>query len=155
MNPTVHRLSRVLLAPALLLGAVALAACARMPLSIEATIPDAARGEYLATRVGMCHDCHTPRGAQGEFLREKWLHGSVLPFAPTVAMPWTPAAPMIAGLPTLTDAQAVSFLTTGELPGGRKPRPPMPEFRFNGRDAADLVAYLRGLAPTTTKTASR
>lgn len=124
---------------------VALTACARQTSNLRQ--PDPAYGRYLVEHVGMCQDCHSPRNDKGEFQRAQWLHGATLPFQPTVPMPWAPAAPPIAGLPSLTDAEAVHFLTKGELPGGRRPRPPMPEFRFDARDAADVVAYLRSLRP--------
>lgn len=132
------------------LSVLALVAACSSPNS-GARQPDPAYGRYLVEHVGMCHDCHSPRNAKGEFLREQWLAGAPLPFQPTVEMPWAPVAPPIAGLPSLSDEQAVHFLTAGELPGGRKPRPPMPEFRFDGRDAHDVVAYLRSLRPKVAK----
>src|SRR5690606_8785616 len=64
------------------------------------------RGNYLVNNVGMCADCHTPRNERGEFLMQLWLEGSALPFQPTVPMPWSPAAPPIAGLRSMTDEQA-------------------------------------------------
>jgi mono/diheme cytochrome c family protein len=109
--------------------------------------PDLARGEYLVTKVGMCQDCHTQRGEGGAFRMDRWLHGTSLPFAPTVPMPvWAAAAPRIAGLPGYTDEAAVRFLTTGVTPAGTHARPPMPEFRFDVQDARDVVAYLRSLS---------
>lgn len=104
------------------------------------------RGRYLVENVGLCSDCHTPHNEKGQLVRERLLLGSVLPFAPTVPMPWSPAAPPIAGLPTMTEAQAVVFLQTGQRPDGSRPRPPMPEFRFDGADAAAVAAYLKSLA---------
>lgn len=107
--------------------------------------PAIVRGRYLVERVGLCADCHSPRNEKGEFLPALWLKGAALPFQPTVPMPWSPAAPPIAGLPSMTDAQALDFLQTGKRPDGSVPRPPMPEFRFNREDAAAVVAYLRSL----------
>ena len=53
-----------------------------------------------------------------------------------------PAA--LAGLPTLPDdADALRFLTTGALPGGRQLLPPMPQYRFDAGDARAVLAYLR------------
>lgn len=103
------------------------------------------RGRYLVENVGMCADCHSPRTQQGEFDRSRWLAGAALPFAPTVPMPWSPAAPPIAGLPSMNDHDAGKFLQTGQRPDGSKPRPPMPEFRFNAEDAQAIVTYLRSL----------
>lgn len=111
--------------------------------------PDLERGRYLVEHVGLCSDCHSPRDEKGQFVADRWLKGSAIPFQPTVPMPWAPASPQIAGLPSLTDEQAVHFLCTGELPGGRLPRPPMPPYRFSAEDARSVVAYLRApMAPT-------
>ncbi|HVT74137.1 MAG TPA: c-type cytochrome [Lacunisphaera sp.] len=107
-----------------------------------------ARGEYLVKRVGLCSDCHAPRNERGEFIPAQWLQGAALPFAPTVPMPaWANAAPGIAGLPTMTNDQAVTFLQTGVRPDGSRPRPPMPEFRLDEADARAVVAYLKSLQP--------
>lgn len=105
-----------------------------------------ARGKYLVENVGLCADCHTPRGERGEFDRARWLQGSRLDFKPTVPMPaWAEASLPIAGLPTLSEADAVQLLETGATHGGRRPRPPMPEFRFTREDAEAVVAYLKSL----------
>lgn len=101
------------------------------------------RGRYLVENVGMCADCHSPRNEKGEYLRELWLMGSPLPFQPMIPMPWSAAAPSIAGLPTMTNAQAIKFLTTGQRPDGSRARPPMPEFRLTPEDAHAVVAYLK------------
>jgi Cytochrome c. len=101
------------------------------------------RGRYLVNSVGLCADCHTPRNERGEFVQELWLEGAPLGFAPTVPMPWAPAAPPIAGLKAMTDEQAKTFLMTGVRPNGTKPLPPMPEYRFSEPDAEAVVAYLR------------
>lgn len=105
-----------------------------------------ARGQYLVDQVGMCADCHSPRNEKGEFDRARWLLGAPLAFQPTVPMPWSPAAPPIAGLPSMTESQAVAFLQTGKRPDGSTPRPPMPEYRFNAADATAVAAYLKSLA---------
>ncbi len=131
------------LLPAVAAAATLLATACGGPAPTAATSADATRGRYLVERASLCTDCHSPRDEQGRFVADRWLMGSALPFAATVPMPWAPAAPPIAGLPGLTDDQAITFLQTGELPGGRKLRPPMPEWRFDERDARDIVAYLR------------
>lgn len=105
------------------------------------------RGKYLVERVGMCADCHSPRNEKGQFVSEQWLLGAPLGFAPTVPMPaWAPVAPPIAGLDSMTDAEAVGFFTSGARPDGSHARPPMPEYRFDQADAEALVAYLKSLA---------
>jgi mono/diheme cytochrome c family protein len=114
------------------------------------------RGRYLVERVGMCGDCHSEHDQQGKPVEGKQLMGAVLPFKPTVPMPWADKSPAIAGLPNWTDAQAVSFLMTGKLDGA-SPRPPMPGYRFNQADARAIVAYLRslGTAASSPKKGSR
>jgi mono/diheme cytochrome c family protein len=103
------------------------------------------RGRYLVEGIGLCADCHTPRTEKGEYDRARWLQGSPLPFKPTVEMPWVPAAPPIAGLPTMTEAEGIKFLRTGLRPDGTRPLPPMPEFRLNGEDARAITTYLKAL----------
>jgi hypothetical protein len=105
-------------------------------------------GRYLVQQVGMCNDCHTPFDEKGP-VAGKELQGTVLPFKPTVPMPaWAPSSPAIAGLPQFPDdASAVTFFTTGKDASGKNPRPPMPGYRFNKKDASAIVAYLRSLAP--------
>lgn len=121
--------------------------------SQEAAVNDLAersrieRGRYIVHQVGMCIDCHSPRGPQGEFIESKHLTGSELGFKPTVPMPWMPVAPRLAGLPAgFTFEDTVHFLMTGERPNGRPgPLPPMPPYRFERPDAEAVSAYLRSL----------
>lgn len=140
--------------PSLILAVATLGALLTLAFNVRATEPATAaseqgllveRGSYLVNNVGLCADCHSPRNERGEFIRELWLQGATLPMQPTVPMPWAPAAPPIAGLRSMTDEQAVTFLTTGVRPNGTKPLPPMPEFRFSEPDAKAVVAYLRTL----------
>ena len=131
----------------LVLGVVAPLALASSPAPSSASAdPVLARGRYLVERVGMCADCHSPRDQKGQFIRGQELAGSALGFAPTVPMPWSPAAPPIAGLPSMTDAQAISFFQDGKRPNGTTPLPPMPEFRFDAADATAVTVYLKSLA---------
>lgn len=104
-----------------------------------------ARGKYLVTQVGMCVDCHSPRDQKGQLIEEKALQGAPIMFNPAVEMPWAGTAPPIAGMDGWTDAQAVKFLTTGVDKDGKRPRPPMPPYRFSRSDAAAVLAYLRSL----------
>ena len=114
---------------------------------------NAVRGKYLATQTGLCQDCHSARDEKGQYLQEKWLQGAPIMFTPSIEIPWAGTAPPIAGLEGWTDQQAITFLTTGVDKDGKRPRPPMPEYRFNRTDAADVVAYLRSLkqGPATEK----
>lgn len=104
------------------------------------------RGAYLVERVGLCADCHSPRNERGQSIAGAHLGGAPIGFAPTVPLPvWAPVAPPLAGLPTMTDAQALTFLTTGRKPDGTTPRPPMPDYRFSDEDARAVLAYLRAV----------
>jgi mono/diheme cytochrome c family protein len=141
MKTTTQSTTRVFAWLLLLAAAPALraAAPADRPALIE-------RGRYIVERVGLCSDCHTPHNEKGELVRAQLLLGAALPFKPTVPMPWSPVAPPIAGLPSMTEAQGIAFLQTGKRPDGSQPRPPMPEFRLNEADASAVVAYLKSLA---------
>lgn len=135
-------MKRILLS-SMLIAVVALA------WSCAASDPQArklARGKYLVENVAGCVDCHSPRNAKGEFDQARSLQGSPLFFAPTVPMPaWAGAAPWIAGLPNISDADAISLLETGKTTTGAMKRPPMPLFRFSHEDAEAVVAYLKSL----------
>jgi hypothetical protein len=79
-------------------------------------------------------------------LSEEWA-GAPIDFTSSLPMPWAEMAPPIAGLPTMTDQQAVRYLMTGDKPDGTQSRPPMPEYRLTREDAMAVVAYLKSLAP--------
>ena len=114
----------------------------------EAAKTQLERGRYLVQQVGICGDCHMPRDDKGQPVEEKTLQGARIMFKPTVPIPnWGEFAPPIAGLPGFTDTQAITFLTTGKNVSGNFGVPPMPPYRFNNKDAAAVVAYLRSLAP--------
>jgi len=135
--------SRLLLIAGLLLASVGLRAETPAASGSDALI---ARGRYLVEGVGLCADCHTPRNEKGEFVTAQWLRGAMIGFTPAMPMPvWAPVAPPIAGLPSMTDEQAVHFLMEGKRPDGSQPRPPMPPYRLNAEDARAMVAYLKSL----------
>ena len=105
-----------------------------------------ARGEYLVKGIGQCGDCHSPMNEKGEYIQDKWLQGTKLPFAPTVPMPmWADTSKNIAGLPGWTHENAIRFLMTGLGPSGQPARPPMPQYHMNKADAEAVVAYLESL----------
>jgi hypothetical protein len=105
-----------------------------------------AHGQYLVKGVAGCPDCHTPMNEKGEFIQDKWLQGTKLPFAPTVPMPvWADTSTNIAGLPGWNHEAAVKLLMTGMGPSGQPPRPPMPQYHMNKTDAESVVAYLESL----------
>ena len=107
------------------------------------------RGKYLVENIGMCADCHSPRNERGEFIAEAHLGGAALGFAPLMPMPvWAPVAPPIAGLPTMTDEQAVAFFMSAQRPDGSVPRPPMPAYHLSKDDAVAITTYLKSLSPS-------
>lgn len=132
----------VLSAPSIL-GAQGGAQPAR-PAGVAASAGAVARGEYLATKVAMCVQCHSGRDQRGELIESEKFKGGPVP----VQSPWPNKkfayqAPNLAGLPGLTDEQVVMLLTTGQAPGRRAPNPPMPPFRLEKADAEAIVAFLR------------
>lgn len=107
--------------------------------------PLVARGRYLTNQASLCIDCHTPHGPQGQPLMDQHLHGSPIPFKPTIDMPWAEVAPRIAGLVVFNEAHVRTLLTTGKRPDGSSPRPPMPPYRLEAADADAIIAYLKTL----------
>ena len=104
----------------------------------------AARGEYLATRVAMCVQCHSGRDSHGEIIEGQKFRGGAIPFdSPYPGKEFASQAPNLAGLTGLTDDQVVTLLMTGVAPGRRAPRAPMPPFRMERSDAESIVAFLR------------
>lgn len=133
---------------------LALAATARpaaAPAPQAKTAPAAAsasvaRGEYLANKVAMCVQCHSPRDAKGTILPSERFRGGAIPFkSPWPDSEWAYHAPTLAGLPGFTDEQIVALLTEGRATGRSVPRSPMPPFRMSAEDAAAIAAYLRSL----------
>lgn len=106
-----------------------------------------ARGDYLVNRAGKCGDCHTPMDRTGQPIEAQKLQGAPLPFKPSVPIPgWAGMSMPIAGLPTMaSDADAISFFTTGKHLDGHMAAPPMPQYRFNRQDAEAIIAYLKSL----------
>ena len=64
----------------------------------------------------------------------------------TISIDWPIQIPRIAGLPGYDDEAAMRLLTQGAIRwDGKQLRAPMPRFRMNPQDAADVIAYLRSL----------
>lgn len=122
---------------------------AAAPLQARATTQSApsaivARGEYLANRVAMCVQCHSPRDASGAIRMSEKFRGGAIPFkSPWPDSEWAYQAPSLAGLPGFTDEQIVALLSQGRATGRPTPRSPMPAFRMSPEDAAAIAAYLR------------
>ena len=104
------------------------------------------RGRYIVENIAICSQCHTPRDAQGNLERSKWLQGASLWLQPSRPQPnWPLQAPRIGGNPPGTDDEMVRLLTTGLWKDGNYLRPPMPQFRMSKEDAEAVVAYLKSI----------
>jgi mono/diheme cytochrome c family protein len=126
---------------------VIVAAVAGWTAAVSAAEDPLARGRYLVEGVGLCGDCHTPRGERGAPDESRRLQGTRLGFQPIGAMPdWAGDAPPLAGgRAGWTRAQMVEFLSTGVGPSGKPARPPMPPYRLDRADAEAVAAYLESL----------
>ncbi|MEX0937314.1 MAG: c-type cytochrome [Pirellulales bacterium] len=105
------------------------------------------RGRYIVHNVAMCIYCHSPRQPDGTLDRQRLLTGAPMPVSsPFPAQEWAFRAPALAGLPGgWSEAEFVTFLSTGERPGGHPIRPPMPPFQMTQQDAEAVAAYLKSL----------
>jgi mono/diheme cytochrome c family protein len=113
---------------------------------VGAQTTSVARGKYIVNDVAMCPTCHSPASVGSE--ESRVLAGGPVPFRPTVPTDdWAETAPRLAGSPPGTNEEIVRLLMTGISRTGRRPRPPMPQFRMTRADAQSVVAYLRSLQP--------
>jgi mono/diheme cytochrome c family protein len=107
---------------------------------------DVKRGKYLVEEVAKCTECHTPRDAQGQLDRSRWLQGApvwITPVHPNSS--WAENAPALAGFPSFSAADAVNILEKGVGPRGEAIRPPMHIYHLSHEDALAIVAYLRSV----------
>ena len=110
------------------------------------TLPrgNAEHGRYIVEHVAMCVECHSGRDSRGAILESERYLGAPIPFAPPWPNDWAMRAPRNRGLPGYTDEEALRLLTQGAIGRhGEHLRPPMPRFRMNAQDAADVIAYMR------------
>ena len=105
------------------------------------------RGQYIVEHVALCVECHTPRDENGSLKVGEYLKVAPIPVnsPPYPQMKWALKAPAIAGLPGYTEEQSIRLLMDGLTRDGRRPDPPMPQFRLNRADAEAVVAYLKSL----------
>jgi cytochrome c len=109
-----------------------------------------ARGKYLAEEVARCQECHTPKAADGQFDREKWMKGAVLNVQPIEPVKgWHKTSPDLTRPGRLWqkwgEQALVNFLKTGNGPNGKPADPPMPTYKMNQADAEAVVEYLKSL----------
>jgi mono/diheme cytochrome c family protein len=108
------------------------------------------RGKYLLEEVGKCQVCHTPKQADGQLDKTKWLKGAVLDFQPMQPVKdWHKTSPDLTPAGRLWEKWGekglVGFLTTGKGPTGHAADPPMPTYTLKAEDAEAMVAYLKSL----------
>lgn len=107
------------------------------------------RGAYLATALGHCGECHTPRNLGFGLKQSKHLSGEVIQgwFAANI----TPDEQT--GIGRWSDAQLSQYLATGHAPGRSSASGPMAEavehsLQFlTPEDNQALVNYLRNIEP--------
>ena len=132
--------------------------------------PQVMRGRYLVT-LGVCHDCHTPKGPDGRPRLERLLSGhpegapsapvvkdaiTVVPTATAFTGPWGTAfarnltPDRETGLGKWTEAYFIKVLRTGIRGNGEPLRPLMPwEWyrQLTDDDLKAIFAYLRTIPP--------
>ena len=105
-----------------------------------------ARGAYIVEDVAMCGTCHTPRLANGQYDRNRWLAGAPVPYQPSQPTAnWPTVAPRIAGQTPANAEGMITLLTTGIWTDGKQLRDPMPKFHMTKEDAQAVVAYLKSV----------
>ncbi len=110
----------------------------------------AGRGRYLVEEIAKCTECHTPRDANNQLDRSRWLQGASIWIEPVRPVSnWAQFAPTLAGLPSLSDEQMERVLEKGESANGREIQPPMHIYHLNHSDAQAIIAYLRSLPSAT------
>jgi mono/diheme cytochrome c family protein len=109
------------------------------------------RGAYIATALGHCGECHTPRNVGFAMQSRDYMAG-------TVVQGWkayNTTADAGYGIGAWTDAQVHEFLWRGHAQGRSSAAGPMGEVvqnslqYFTPSDMAALVGYLRSVAPAT------
>ena len=107
---------------------------------------DIARGAYIVNNVAMCPTCHTPRTADGQLDRSRWLQGGPVIYWPAQPNPnWPQYEPRIGGTLPTSEAGMITLLTTAVWIDGTELRDPMPKFHMTRSDAEAVVAYLKSL----------
>src|SRR5260370_10144400 len=110
-----------------------------------------ARGKYLVEEVARCQECHTPKLADGQFDKDKWLKGATLNVQPIDAVKgWHKTSPDLTASGRLWQgrwgqAALVKLLSTGLGPGRNPADPPMPTYNMMPDCAEPVVEYLKSL----------
>lgn len=147
---SVNSITIVVIALAVIIASVAPVARAQEakkapPVTVNAG-STVARGQYIVEGVAMCATCHTPRLADGQLDRSRWLAGAPVPYQPSQPTAnWPMVAPRIAGQTPANMDGMVTLLTTGIWTDGKPLRDPMPKFKMTKADAEAVVAYLKSV----------
>ena len=142
------KLATVVLLVVIVFSGISLAQTANKTSSSGTESGLVSRGQYIVEGVAMCGTCHTPRTANGELDRSRWLAGAPVPYQPsTPTADWPTIVPRIAGLPPASNAGMITLLTTGIWITGKPLRDPMPKFHMTVADAEAVLAYLKSLTP--------
>jgi mono/diheme cytochrome c family protein len=111
------------------------------------------RGQYLATALGHCGECHTPRNIGFAMAFSKQLSGTMLEGWHAYNI----TADKRYGIGDWSDKQIADYLSSGHAMGRGSAAGPMAEAVANSLqyltndDVASLVAYLRRVEPKTGK----
>jgi mono/diheme cytochrome c family protein len=123
----------------------------------ERFVPDARRsvewnrGAYLATALGHCGECHTPRNIGFAMKSREYLSG-------TIVQGWkayNTTSDEAYGIGAWTNDQIEAYLSRGHAPGRSTASGPMAEVVENSlqyltpTDVKALVTYLRSIAPAS------
>lgn len=109
------------------------------------------RGAYLATALGHCGECHTPRNAGFAMNSRDYLSGAEIEGWKA----YNTTADQSYGIGSWTDKQVAQYLSVGHAPGRSSASGPMAEVvehslqYLTPSDINALVIYLRGVAPVT------
>lgn len=108
-----------------------------------------AYGKYLATAVGVCGSCHTPRDSHGQPIAGMYMAGGNIFPESGHAVASANITPDPSGISYYDETTFVQMIRTGSVKG-RKLNVMMPTWAFSGMTDADLkaiFAYLRTIAP--------
>jgi mono/diheme cytochrome c family protein len=111
-------------------------------------------GEYLASAVAHCMECHTPMGQKGPLLDTDLGRGGFEfegPWGTSIAHNITTHQD---GLANYTDTEIESMIVKGTRPNGTQMLPPMPYGYLAGMtddDLKSIILYLRTLPPLADK----
>ncbi|MGF6916011.1 c-type cytochrome [Paraburkholderia sp. 40] len=109
------------------------------------------RGAYLATALGHCGECHTPRNAGFAMKSRDYLSGAEIEGWKA----YNTTSDQSYGIGAWSDQQVAQYLSRGHAPGRSSAAGPMADVvehslqYLTPGDIAALVAYLRSVAPAT------